>query len=212
MQRVKKTAQNLMTLQDLFLLFVEHQTLIIGLILVAPWLSWLICVMIPGESEEPIILGINLGLALLCLLTELGYLVYATNTGGWTKVVKEADLLLLLAPIYYLGVSLWLSRQRLPLSQLAPVRVVRGFSLIVAAYLLLSWIAAKIKIIIFSYLPFGLFLLFIFALLGLAYWGYLTIFKSNSAKKERFDRRLLNDNIEGELKQMRRNMKGQKDN
>ena len=115
---------NFMTLQELFLFFLEHRAIIVGLMLAAPWLSWLICVAIPGQQEEPLVLNLNLGLALLSLLGEVGYLLYATNLGGWSRVVSEADLLLLLAPLYYVGVSLWVSRQRLPLSQLPAFRVV----------------------------------------------------------------------------------------
>ena len=164
-----------MTLHNIFLLLVEYQTLIIALMLIAPWVSWFICVIVPGQTEEPLVLSINLTFSLLCFFVEVGYLFYATQTGGWNKVVKEADFLLLLAPLYYLGVSLWLSKQRLPLSQLPPFRLIQGLGLILAAYLSLTWIAAQIKILIFSYLPFGWFLLFILVLLGLAYLGYLKI-------------------------------------
>ena len=188
--------------------------------LVAPWLSWLICVIVPGKSEEPIVLSINLGAALLSLLAELGYLFYATHTGGWSRVVKEADIILLLAPLHYVGISLWLSRQRLPLSQLPAFRVIRGLALIFAVYLMLSWIASKIKIIIFSYLPFGIFLLFILTLLGLAYWGYLEIINRDNLSKERDsnkaqkspNNKLLNDDIEGELNRLRKNHNQKKNN
>jgi len=210
-----------MTLENIFLFFLEYQTVIICLMLVAPWLSWLICVIIPGKSEEPIVLSINLGAALLTLLAELGYLLYATNNGGWTRVVKEADIILLLAPLYYVGISLWLSRQRLPLSKLAPVRVIRGLVLICAAYLMLSWIASKIKIIVFSYLPFGIFLLFIFTLLALGYWGYLQIINKDNLAKQRNNNttshnrtennKLLNDDIAQELNSLRKNIKNDRD-
>ena len=85
-----------MTLKELFLFFLEHREIIVGLMLLAPWLSWLICVAIPGQEEEPMVLNLNLGLALVSVLGEVGYLLYATNTGGWSQVVSEADLLLLL--------------------------------------------------------------------------------------------------------------------
>ncbi len=95
-----------MTLKELFLWFLQYRELIVGLMLIAPWVSWLICVAIPGNREEPLVLNFNLALALLIILGEIGYVLYATNTGRWTKVVREADILLLLAPLYYVTVSL----------------------------------------------------------------------------------------------------------
>ena len=164
-----------MTLQTLFLFLLKHRALVVGLIVIAPWLSWLICVAIPGRREEPFVLNFNLGLALVSLLGEIGYLFYATNTGGWSQVVQEGDILLLLAPLYYVGVSLWLARQRLPLSQLPVFRVVQGLGMIAVSYLILSVILSKIRLIFFSYLPFGYFIILIASVLGLAYLGYLKI-------------------------------------
>ena len=195
-----------MTLKELFLFFVEHREIIVGLMLLAPWLSWLICVAIPGEQEEPFVLNLNLGLALVTVLGELGYLFYATNTGGWSQVVREADLLLLLAPLYYLGVSLWVSRQRLPLSQLSTFRVLQGLGMIAAAFLLLSWIMSKIRLILFSYLPFGFFLLLLASLVSLAYLGYLRLRGHETSSKES----QLNDSVESDLERLRRQMKRRK--
>lgn len=201
-----------MTIENIFLLVAEYQTLLIGLMLVAPWLSWLICVVVPGKAEEPLVLSINLGFALICLLGELGYLAYATQAGGWTKVVKEADFLLLLAPFYYLGISLWLSQQRVSLSQLPPVRLIKGLGLILAAYLMLSWIIAQIRIVIFSYLPFAWFLLIILSLLSLGYLGYLQLTNlANFSKKEvnknqksSRSKLFVDDDIETELERLRK--------
>lgn len=193
-----------MTLENIYLLISEYQTILIGLMLIAPWLSWLICVIVPGKAEEPLVLSINLGFSLLCLFAELGYLAYATTVGGWTKVIKEADFLLLLAPIYYLGVSLWLSRQRVSLSQLPTFRLIQGLTTILAAYLMLSWIVAKIRILIFSYLPFGWFLLFILSLLALAYLGYLRIINAPSSLKQLGNNRSLDNDIEAELNRLRK--------
>lgn len=186
-----------------------------GLMLAAPWLSWLICVAIPGQQEEPLVLNLNLGLALLSLLGELGYLLYATNTGGWTRVVSEADLLLLLAPLYYVGVSLWISRQRLPLSQLPAFRVVQGLGMIAAAYLLLSWILSKIRLIFFSYVPLGFFLLLLATLVGLAYLGYLRLRGHQTSSEKSYSNttrsspknKQLNEQVEGELERLRRQMR-----
>lgn len=204
-----------MTLKELFLFFLEHREIIVVLMLIAPWLSWLVCVAIPGKQEEPFVLNFNLGLALLSVLLEVGYLFYATNTGGWSQIVGKADLLLLLAPLYYVGVSLWISRQRLPLSELPVFRVIQGLGMILAAFLLLAWIMSKIRLIFFSYLPFGFFILFLASLVGLAYLGYLKLrghetsstqsdfptTRSNSNKKQP------NDEVDGELERLRRQMK-----
>ena len=207
-----------MTLQVLFLFFLEHRAIIVGLMLAAPWLSWLICVAIPGQREEPLVLNLNLGLALLSLLGELAYLLYATNTGGWTRVVREADLLLLLAPLYYVGVSLWVSRQRLPLSQLPAFRVVQGLGMIAAAYLLLSWILSKIRWIFFSYIPLGFFFLLIASLVGLAYLGYLRLRShqtssensSSNTTRPNPENKQLNGQVEDELKRLRRQIRRKK--
>ena len=210
-----------MTLKELFLLFVEYRGLILGVMLIAPWLSWLICVAIPGEQEEPWVLNFNLALALLSLLLTIGYLLYATNIGGWSQVVTEADLLLLLAPLYYVAVSLWVSRQRLPLSQLPAFRVLQGLGMIVTAYLLLSWIASKIRLIFFTYLPLGFFLLLLASLVGLAYLGYLKLRGDDisiSSEKSGFrsqtrsspKQKPLNDEVEDELERLRRQMKRRK--
>ncbi|MDJ0901014.1 MAG: hypothetical protein QNJ55_19600 [Xenococcus sp. MO_188.B8] len=183
--------------------------------LAAPWLSWLICVAIPGQQEEPLVLNLNLGLALLSLVGEIGYLLYATNTGGWSRVVSEADLLLLLAPLYYVGVSLWVSRQRLPLSQLPAFRVVQGLGMIAAAYLLLSWILSRIHLIFWSYLPLGSFLFMIAAVVGLAYLGYLRLRGHETSSQKSHSNKTwsnptnkqLNEGIEDELERLRRQIR-----
>ncbi len=206
-----------MTLKELFLLFLEYRGVILVLMLTAPWLSWLICVAVPGKQEEPLVLNVNLGLAVVSVLGAVGYLLYATNTGGWSQVVREADLLLLLAPLYYVAVSLWLSRQRLPLSQLPAFRVLQGLGMIATAYLLLSWILSKIRLIFFSYLPLGFFLLLV-AYGGLAYLGYLKLRgDETTSEKSDFQRtrsssqnEQLNDEVESELERLRRQMKRRK--
>lgn len=208
-----------MTLQTLFLFLLKHRAIVVGLIVIAPWLSWLICVAVPGRSEEPFVLNFNLGLALVSLLGEIGYLLYATNTGGWSQVVHEGDILLLLAPLYYVGVSLWLSRQRLPLSQLPVYRVVQGLGMIAVAYLLLSGILSKIRLIFFSYLPFGYFVILIASILGLAYLGYLRIIgRETSSNKSGLktsrsttkNKQPNNNEVEDELERLRRKTRRRK--
>ena len=200
-----------MTLQELFNFLIKNRAIIVGLMLSAPWLSWLICVAIPGKQEEPLVLNLNLGLALLSLVGEVGYLLYATNHGGWSRVVSEADILLLLTPLYYVGVSLWVSRQRLPLSQLPAFRVVQGLGMIAAAYLFFSWILSKIRLIFWSYLPLGLFLLLLAAIAGIAYLGYLRLRGYETSSKEfhsdQTQSDYQNNNIEGELERLLRHMR-----
>ena len=208
-----------MTLQTLFLFLLKHRAIVVGLIVIAPWLSWLICIAVPGRREEPFVLNFNLGLALVSLLGEIGYLLYATNTGGWSQVVQEGDILLLLAPLYYVGVSLWLSRQRLPLSQLPVYRVTQGLGMIAVAYLLLSGILSKIRLIFFSYLPFGYFIILIASVIGLAYLGYLRIIgRETSSDKSGLkttrsttkNKQLNNNEIEDELEKLRRKTRRRK--
>ncbi|MGK7888559.1 MAG: hypothetical protein AB4042_04445 [Leptolyngbyaceae cyanobacterium] len=161
-----------MTIQDLFALLNQYQPLVLLLILAAPWLAWGICVAVPGQREEPFVLSLNLGMALISLLMAAGYLLYATNHGGWGRVFEEADILLMLAPCYYVGVSVWVTKQRLPLSQIPVVRAIQGLALIGVGYLGVGWFLRKIRIIVFSYIPFQYLLLLILGLIGVAYLGY----------------------------------------
>ena len=164
-----------MTFQDLFSQITEYRALVLGIMFLAPWISYLICIIIPGTKEEPFILNLNLALALICLGGEFAYLAYTSHIGGIQKIVNESEFLFLLAPIYYVGVSLWVSRQRLPLKQLPVYRAIQGLAMIMAAYLLLSWLMGKMRIVLLSYLPFGMLILGILLLLSLGYLGYLKI-------------------------------------
>jgi hypothetical protein len=164
-----------MTLQSLFTLFVEYRAAVLLLLFFAPWLALGLCIAIPGRREEPFILNFNLAMACLSLLMAVGYLMYATNTGGWTRVVQEADLLLMLAPCYYVGVSLWVTRQRLPLDQVPAFRAMQGLALIGAGYLGVAWFLSKVRFLIFSYLPFPVLLLLFLGLVAVIYMGYLRL-------------------------------------
>lgn len=170
--------------------------------------------MVPGKKEEPFILNLNLVLALICLAGELGYLLYASHLGGWKQIVEDSEFLFLLAPIYYVGVSLWVSRQRLPLNKLPAYRALQGLGMIVAAYLFLSWLFAKIRIVLFSYLPFGLLVLTVIIVLSLGYLGYLRILgkradKSDCASSESngLNPKQLPSSIDRQLDQLRREQK-----
>lgn len=165
-----------MTLEDLFITIANYRVLIVFFILGAPWFTYLICYFIPGQKEEPFVLSVNLGLAVLSMLLLSGYLAFATNTGGWQRVIRQADMLLLLMPPYYLIASLWISRQRLPLQQIPAFRTLQGLVAMAGVFLICSWLLSTIRIIFFSYLPFTTFLWLLALLLGLAYWGYRKVF------------------------------------
>ncbi|MGB3294005.1 MAG: hypothetical protein WBB01_13550 [Phormidesmis sp.] len=161
-----------MSLEMLYSQILAARVPIMLLLFGSPWVTYLGCFAIPGKREEPVLLSINLALSTLSVLMLVGYLAYATNTGGWASVVKQADILLLFLPVYHLGVSLWLARLRLPLRRIPAFRTMQGLVMLSAAFLALSWILAKIRIILFSRLPFGTFLLLIALLLALGYAGY----------------------------------------
>jgi hypothetical protein len=165
-----------MTLESLFLVIHQYRVPLILLVLSAPWITYLICYCIPGQKEEPFVLSINLGFAVFSLLLLAGYLAYATNTGGWALVVKQADILLLFLPLYYLIASLWISYQRLPLQQIPAFRTLQGMAMLAGVYVVTSWLASRIHIIFFSYIPFNFFLVLLALLLAIAYAGYRRIF------------------------------------
>ncbi|AFY70090.1 hypothetical protein Pse7367_1813 [Thalassoporum mexicanum PCC 7367] len=164
-----------MTVGDFFQGLVVYRMPILVAILLAPWFTWLICALIPGRREEPFLLSVNIGFAVTSLLLWAGYLAYATNTGGWERVVKEADILLLFAPPYYLASSVWVASKRVPLLTVPAYRALQGLATIAGAFLVLSWILGRIRIILFSYIPFSYFLLILAGLLFVAYLGYLKL-------------------------------------
>jgi hypothetical protein len=156
--------------------FTEYRVPIIFFMLATPWLTYLICYFIPGSDEEPFFLSANLWLSVLSMLMLAGYLAYVTNTGGWEKLVKEADLFLLIIPPYHLIASTWLSQQRMPLHQIPAFRTLQGLVLMGGIYLVFSWMASRIYIVFFSYMPFNSFLLILAVLLGIGYLGYRKVF------------------------------------
>ncbi|NET31905.1 MAG: hypothetical protein F6K19_07860 [Cyanothece sp. SIO1E1] len=164
-----------MTLETLFSAIQAYRVPIVLIVLAAPWLTYLICYFIPGRREEPFVLSVNLGLAVFSLLLWASYLAYATNTGGWQLVVKQADIALLCLPLYYIIASLWISRQRIPLQMIPAFRTLQGIAMLAGTFLLLSWLAGRIRLIFFSYLPLTVFLCLLAILLGLGYAGYRRI-------------------------------------
>jgi|GEM_PF-767827 len=198
-----------MTLQSLFLWFTEHRNELVLTFLIAPWLAWSICLAVPGKKEEPYVLSVNMSLALLSLLLWIGYLAYANSTGGWSKIVREADFLLLLVPPYYVGTSIWLTRTRLTLSRIYAFRLLQGLAVLAIIYLVLGWFASKIRFFFFSYIPSWIFLIALLAFLGLGYWGFLQIIgnprkEATASENEPTTATAWNENIESELEQLRR--------
>ncbi len=162
-----------MTLETLF---TEYRFPIILLLLTTPWVAYLICYCIPTQREEPIVLSVNLWLSVLSMLTLTGYLAYVTNTGGWNQLVQQADVFLLLLPPYHLITSVWLSRLRLPLAMIPAFRTLQGLMMMGGIYLVFSWMASRIYIVFFSYMPFNSFLMILAVLLGIGYLGYRKVF------------------------------------
>ncbi|MGF1491460.1 MAG: hypothetical protein ACFBSC_03195 [Microcoleaceae cyanobacterium] len=161
-----------MTIESAFAQILAYRELVLLAIFAAPWITWLICYLIPGYREEPMVLSVNLWMALFTVMLWTGYLAYATNLGGWSQVVQQADVLLLIAPPYYLLTSLWLSKRRIPLEWIPAFRTLQGLVALTAAFLVLSWILSRIRIVFFSYLPFSTFLVVLALILLLGYWSY----------------------------------------
>jgi hypothetical protein len=164
-----------MTLQEIYTLIYDCRFAVLLVMLLLPWVALGICIAIPGDQEEPLILNLNLSMAVLSLFMVVGYVWHATHTAGWNKVVRETDILLLLVPFYYVGVSLWVTRQRLPLSEMPVYRAVQGLALLGAGYLGLSWLLSKIHILVLTFMPFQFLIGLILGLIGVAYLGYLRL-------------------------------------
>lgn len=189
-----------MTFQDLFALVSQYKTLLLGIMFFAPWLALAICVVIPGQKEEPFVLSFNLGMALVSLVLAIGYLLFATNNGGWARVMAEADILLMLAPYYYVGISFWVTKQRLPLSRVPVARMVQGIALIAAGYLGLAWILKSMRIVVFSFIPFQYLVCILLGLAGSIYFGYLRITGGDTSK----DKLYRGSSIDDEINALRR--------
>ncbi|MGA1410345.1 MAG: hypothetical protein ACO37W_11505 [Prochlorotrichaceae cyanobacterium] len=211
-----------MTVQDFFSFLNVHRTLVVILLLCAPWLALGLTIAIPDHKVQPFILNFNLGMAFLSVFLVLGYVLYATNQGGWRKVITEADMLLLLAPFYYAGFSLWITRQRVSLGDLPVFRTIQGIALITASYLGASWLLRKARIIILAYVSTPFLMLICLGFIGLAYLGYLLLTedRSNPASPKRSpkgspsppgnrttSRTTSVDDIDDELEKLRRNLR-----
>lgn len=161
-----------MSFESLFILLAAHPTEIVLALLLAPWVTGLLCWLIPGQREEPLLLSLNLWLAVLSLLLWVGYLAYATDRGGWQLVIQQANILLLLAPPYYAIASLFIARQRMPLSYIPAFRTLQGLVVMGAVYFAIARLFSRVRIYFLSYLPFSTFLWGLAVLLVIGYWGY----------------------------------------
>ncbi|MEM9004260.1 MAG: hypothetical protein AAGE59_12155 [Cyanobacteria bacterium P01_F01_bin.86] len=208
-----------MTLQDFFTYLNDHKPILLLAILFAPWLALGVCIVVPGKREEPLVLSFNLGMAVLSLLILLGYVWFATQNGGWSRVVQEADILLMTAPFYYVGISFWVAKQRLPLEEIPVARAIKGLALIGVAYLGISWFLSKIRILAITFIPLPLLLLFFLMLVGLGYLGYLKFIGADDATTVKRNRRTSSHrghrsrppevNIDEELDTLRRQLHDQ---
>lgn len=165
-----------MTLETLYMAIAAHPMPIVLVMLASPALTYLLCYFIPGRQEEPWLLSFNLGLSVISLLLLTGYLAYATNTGGWKQVIQQANVLLLLLPLLHLMLSLWLAKHRLPLEDIPAFRTLQGLAMMAGVYLVLSWLASRIYIIFFAFIPFHTFLGILAVLLAIAYLGFRRAF------------------------------------
>ena len=140
-----------MTIQSLYEALLEYKTSILLAVALLPWITYGICSLIPGRKEEPYVLSVNIGVSLLLLVSLLIYLIYAFSGRGFVQIVEEADLMLLLLPLYHVIVSLWLSRKRIPLDDIPAFRLMKGLGMVALAFAALMWVASKIRIVFFSF-------------------------------------------------------------
>jgi vacuolar-type H+-ATPase subunit I/STV1 len=171
-----------MTLESFYDLLVRNYIPIVILLVAAPFVAWFLCYLIPGRREEPLVLSINFGLALASMALWAGYIAYALNTRGLESIAREANLLLLVAPPLYLILSFWLASRRLPLSQIPAFRTMQGIAMMFAVYLVIAWLAQRIHIVFFSYMPFSGFLVILAVLLLVAYFGFRRAFGGSRAR------------------------------
>lgn len=163
-----------MTIQSLYQELLAYKTIILLVVAILPWATYGLCTLIPGRKEEPYVLSMNIAVSLLLLVSLLIYLIYAFSGRGFAQIVEEADLLLLLIPIYHVTVSLRLSKKRILLDDIPAFRLMKGLGMVALAFAALMWIASKIRIIFFSFLPFSTFIyivggILLFGLLGIRY-------------------------------------------
>jgi hypothetical protein len=162
-----------MTIESLLTLY---KIPIILLIFLSPWIAYFICVVVPGTKEEPYVLSINLSMSAFIAIVFAGYIAYASNTGGWGKVGKEADILLLISAPYHIICSIILAKKRMPLSRIPAFKFIQGLLFMSLAFMFLSWLSSRIHLYFFSYLPFNSVLIILAIVLLIGYVGYTKVF------------------------------------
>lgn len=173
-----------MTLEILFITLNDYGIPIALVIFALPWLVWILCDLIPGQWEEPLLLSVNMGLAVLSLALWTGYLAFTSTTQGWLPVIQQANVLLLFAPLYYVCMSFWVARQRMPLSEIPAFRTIQGLGLMTMVFLVLSWLSRRVYIVFFSRVPFSYFLVILAGLLVVAYLGYRRVVGGSPRRPE----------------------------
>jgi hypothetical protein len=162
-----------MTIESLLTLY---KTPILLLVFLSPWLAYYICIFVPGTKEEPYVLSVNLSISAFVAIVFAGYIAYASNTGVWGKLGKEADILLLLSAPYHVICSIILAKKRMPLSRIPAFKFIQGLMLMSMVFMFLSWISSRIHLYFFSYLPFNSFLIILAIVLLIGYVGYTKVF------------------------------------
>ena len=160
-----------MTVVDFFHSMVAYSLPILIFLAAAPWIAWGLCVIIPGRREESFLLSGNMTLAVIAILVWAAYLVFAVGSGGWVRVVNEADIFLLITPPYYIIASILLSRRRMDLDEIPAYRTLQSIGVLVAVYVVVAWFADRVRIIFFSYIPATFFLWMIGIMVLAAWWA-----------------------------------------
>lgn len=162
-----------MTVESLLTLY---KIPVLLLIFLSPWIAHYICLVVPGTKEEPYVLSVNLSLSAFVGIVFAGYIAYASNTGGWEKLGKEADVLLLVSAPYHIICSIILAKRRIPLSQIPAFKFIQGLMLMSLVFIFFSWISSRIHLYFFSYMPFNSFLMILAIVLLIGYVGYTKVF------------------------------------
>jgi len=162
-----------MTIESLLTLY---KLPVLLLIILTPWIAYYICILIPGTKEEPFVLSVNLSLSAFAAMVFAGYIAYASNTGGWGKIGKEADILLLLSAPYHVICSIILAKKRFPLNKIPAFKFIQGLMLMSLVFIFFSWISNRIHFYFFSYIPFNVFLMVLGVVLLIGYIGYTKVF------------------------------------
>jgi len=158
------------------LILIEYKWIIATLLLVLPWITHFLCILIPGKREEPILLSVNLFFSAMVSLVFCIYFADIIRTNDWKRVAKEADIVLLILAPYNVITSIRLAKKRLPLEQIPTFRIIQGSILISIVLLFFSWLSQRSHIFFFSRIPFSWFMVTVGIMLLIGYLGWLQIF------------------------------------